>query len=82
MKHIKNIFLVFIISVIIISNVFFFCIVGLSEKSVVETQKQKPIVNLVDEILDKANRIGIENLSKDEKNLLKKASKILKKDLS
>lgn len=35
---------------------------------------------LVDQILDKANEIGMENLTKDEKTFLKRASKILKKN--
>ncbi|MBN2103087.1 rhomboid family intramembrane serine protease [bacterium] len=35
---------------------------------------------IVDDILDKANDVGIENLSKEEQDLLKKASKILKKE--
>ena len=35
---------------------------------------------IVDEILDKANDVGIENLSKEEQDLLKKASKILKRE--
>lgn len=35
---------------------------------------------LVDQILDKANEVGIENLTRDEKILLKKASKILRKE--
>ncbi len=34
---------------------------------------------LVDQVLDKANEVGMENLTKDEKLLLKRASKILKK---
>jgi membrane associated rhomboid family serine protease len=35
---------------------------------------------LVDKVLDKANDVGIENLSRDEKIFLKRASKILNKD--
>ncbi len=35
---------------------------------------------LVDQILDKANEVGMENLTKDEKTFLKRASKILKKN--
>ena len=34
---------------------------------------------LVDKVLDKANEVGMENLTRDEKLLLKKASKIFKK---
>jgi membrane associated rhomboid family serine protease len=35
---------------------------------------------MVDQVLDKANEIGIENLSREEKIMLKKASKIFKKE--
>jgi len=35
---------------------------------------------LVDQVLDKANEVGMENLTRDEKLLLKKASKILSKE--
>jgi hypothetical protein len=35
--------------------------------------------HLVDQVLDKANDVGMENLSREEKVFLKKASKILKK---
>lgn len=35
---------------------------------------------LVDQVLDKANEVGMENLSRDEKVLLKRASKILSKE--
>ena len=34
----------------------------------------------VDDILDKANEVGVENLTRDEQELLKKASKILNRD--
>ncbi|MFH1941581.1 MAG: rhomboid family intramembrane serine protease [bacterium] len=35
---------------------------------------------LVDQVLDKANEVGMENLTRDEKLLLKRASKILNKE--
>lgn len=35
---------------------------------------------LVDQVLDKANEVGMENLTRDEKVLLKRASKILSKE--
>ncbi len=35
---------------------------------------------LVDQVLDKANEVGMENLTRDEKILLKRASKILNKE--
>jgi len=46
-------------------------------------QKEENLAKLrriVDQILDKANEVGMENLTRDEKLLLKKASKILKKE--
>jgi len=49
----------------------------------VDRQKQEErekLRRLVDQILDKSNRVGMENLTKEEKIFLKKASKILKKD--
>lgn len=42
-----------------------------------DREKMKRAVDL---ILDKANQVGMENLTREEKNFLKKASKILKKD--
>ena len=44
-----------------------------------EEEKEK-LRRLVDQVLDKANEVGMENLTRDEKLLLKKASQILNKD--
>lgn len=43
-------------------------------------EEREKLKRLVDQVLDKANKVGFENLSKDEKLLLKKASKIFSKD--
>ncbi|MFO7890083.1 MAG: rhomboid family intramembrane serine protease [bacterium] len=43
-------------------------------------EEREKMKRIVDHILDKANQVGMENLTKDEKSFLKKASKILKKD--
>jgi len=44
-----------------------------------EEEKEK-LRRLVDQVLDKANEVGMENLTRDEKLLLKKASQILNQD--
>jgi membrane associated rhomboid family serine protease len=44
-----------------------------------EEEKEK-LRRLVDQVLDKANEVGMENLTRDEKLFLKKASKILNQD--
>lgn len=49
----------------------------------VERQNQEEmdrLRRLVDQVLDKANDVGMENLTRDEKILLKRASKILNKE--
>jgi len=43
-------------------------------------QEREKLRRIVDQILDKANQVGMENLTRDEKKFLKRASKILKKD--
>ncbi|HHS12943.1 MAG TPA: rhomboid family intramembrane serine protease [bacterium] len=44
-----------------------------------EEEKER-LRRLVDQVLDKANEVGLENLSRDEKVFLKRASKILNKE--
>ncbi len=44
-----------------------------------EREELEKLRRIVDQILDKANEVGMENLTRDEKILLKKASKIFKK---
>lgn len=43
-------------------------------------EEREKMRRIVDIILDKANQVGMENLTKEEKSYLKKASKKLKKD--
>jgi membrane associated rhomboid family serine protease len=43
-------------------------------------EEMEKLRRLVDQVLDKANEVGMENLSRDEKVFLRKASKILKKN--
>jgi len=53
-----------------------------SRKMKVAQQDEEELERLrrmVDQVLDKANEVGMENLTRDEQTLLKKASKILKK---
>ncbi len=45
-----------------------------------EEENLEKLRQLVDQVLDKANNVGMENLTRDEKLLLKRASKIFKKD--
>ena len=44
-----------------------------------QMEKEEDLQRRVDEILDKINRVGYENLTRAEKNLLKKASDYLSK---
>ncbi len=43
-------------------------------------EEREKLRRIVDQILDKANQVGMDNLTKEEKKFLKRASKILKKD--
>ncbi len=43
-------------------------------------EEREKMRRIVDQILDKANQVGMDNLTKEEKTYLKRASKILRKD--
>lgn len=45
-----------------------------------KSEEREKMRRIVDQILDKANQVGMDNLTKEEKTYLKRASKILRKD--